>query len=99
MHYNPANLLEANFVANNDTILIKGPIQLGTSWTDNDGLKEIVAVDAQIETPIGNFDNCIKIKITSNEDVIYRYYKKDIGMVKQEVYIRGYNYHLNTQKV
>jgi len=82
--YNPNNMLETAFVSNNDTILIKGPIQVGTNWTDNDGAKEIVAVDAQVDTPIGKFDNCIKIKTKSIEEVIYRYYKKDIGMVKQE---------------
>jgi hypothetical protein len=52
MHYNPANLLEANFVANNDTILIKGPIQLGTSWIDNDGLKEMLPLTRRSRLPL-----------------------------------------------
>ncbi len=82
--YQAANLLEAGFVANNNTISIKSPIQVGTTWTDKDGVKEIIAVDAQVDTPLGKLDNCIKIKITSSYDVLYRYYKKDIGMVKQE---------------
>lgn len=82
--YQPENMLETDFTANSDTIIIKSPLQVGTNWTDKEGKKELVALDSIVDTPLGKFDNCLKIKITNPDDAIYQYYKKGIGLVKQE---------------
>jgi hypothetical protein len=84
--YNPPNMLEAGFKANTDTTILKNPRQVGTNWTDKDGKKEIIALDAVADTPLGKMDNCLKLKITNSNsnDIIYQYYKKVIGLVKQE---------------
>ncbi len=82
--YQPSNMLETGFTANSEAIIIKSPLQVGTNWTDKDGKKEIVTLDSIVDTPLGKIDNCLKIKITNNNSTIYQYYKKDIGLVKQE---------------
>ncbi|HZK72225.1 MAG TPA: hypothetical protein VFD03_12035 [Clostridia bacterium] len=82
--YQPSNMLETGFVANSEAIIIKSPLQVGTNWTDKDGKKEIVALDSIVDTPLGKIDNCLKLKITNPDDTIYQYYKKGIGLVKQE---------------
>jgi len=84
--YQPSNLLETSITANSQNLMIKNPIQVGTNWIDSDGKKEIAALDAVIDSPLGKFDNCLKIKISSERDtsIVYQYYKKGVGMVKQE---------------
>lgn len=82
--YQPENMLEAGFKANSETIILKNPLQVGTNWTDKDGKKEIVAIDSVVDTPLGKMDNCLQLKITNPNDTIYQYYKKGIGLVKQE---------------
>ncbi len=82
--YQPANMLEAGFKANNDTIILKNPLQVGTNWSDKDGKREIMALDSVVDTPLGQMNDCLKLKITNPNDTIYQYYKKNIGLVKQE---------------
>lgn len=82
--YNPVNLLTSNFVSNDDSRILVTPIKVRTTWTDNNSKKEIIAVNAIVETPAGKFEGCLKIKITNQNDIIYQYYKQGIGMVKQE---------------
>ena len=82
--YEPKNLLETNFTANSSSIILQAPIKVGTAWADKDGNKSIIAIDAAVDTPAGKFDNCVKVKFAGQNDTIYQYYKKGIGMVKQE---------------
>jgi len=84
--YQPSNLLETNFTANSQNLIIKNPIQVGTNWNDPDGKKEIVSLNAVVDSPLGKFDNCLKIKITTEKDtsIVYQYFQKGVGMVKQE---------------
>jgi len=86
--YQPSNLLETSFTANSQNLIIKNPIQIGTSWTDPDGKKEISALDSVVDTPLGKFDGCLKIKISTEKDtsIVYQYFKKGVGMVKQEFF-------------
>jgi spore germination protein GerM len=95
--YEPKNLLESNFKRNSSSIILQGPMTVGTSWTDQGVNKSIVAVDAVVDTPAGKFENCIKVKSAGQYDTIYQYYKKDVGMVKQE-FISGDTHVTSTLK-
>ena len=82
--YNPPNMLEEGFTSNENVIIIKAPISKGTKWNNKDHSREIVDVNASIDTPAGTFQPCLKIKITSDNSTVYEYYKKGLGLVKRE---------------
>jgi len=82
--YNPPNMLEEGFASNENVIIIKAPISKGTKWDNKDHNREIVDVNASIDTPAGTFQPCLKIKITSDNSTVYEYYKKGLGLVKRE---------------
>lgn len=82
--YNPDNYLETGFTPNDDTILLKAPIKIGTSWTNSGIGREIVSVNSNVDTPAGSFDNCVKVKISFEDSTIYEYYHKNTGLIKSE---------------
>ncbi|PKM77199.1 MAG: hypothetical protein CVU90_08585 [Firmicutes bacterium HGW-Firmicutes-15] len=82
--YQPKNLLDTNFTTNDNDIILQAPLKVSTSWAGKDANKSIIAIDALVDTPAGKFDNCIKVKFAGQNDTIYQYFKKGVGMVKQE---------------
>jgi hypothetical protein len=82
--YEPKNLLDTNFPINSNSMILQAPIKVGTAWPGDGDNKQIVAVDAVVETPAGKFENCVQVKLTNPNSTIYQYFKKGIGMVKQE---------------
>ncbi len=82
--YNPANLLENRFIINDNTIILKSPIKVGTAWGEANEKKEIIDITAKVDTPAQLFEDCIKIKITYPDSIIYEYYHRGIGLVKRE---------------
>lgn len=80
--YDNANLLDRE--ANDNLVILQGPLEAGTRWETPTGVREIVATDAAIATPAGLFTGCIKVKIESQYSTTYEYYKDGIGMVKRE---------------
>lgn len=83
--YQPQNLLERGFTANTEDILLRAPVQTGTSWpASNITVKQIVAVNFTVTTPAGRFENCVQVKQPGQDFTIYQYYQKGVGMVKQE---------------
>lgn len=74
--------------ANQNTILLKMPLEPGQSWENADDKREVVSVNASVDSPAGKFDECIKIKISpqpaSSTATTYEYYKKGVGLVKRE---------------
>ncbi|MDS1029124.1 hypothetical protein RDV78_01225 [Bacillota bacterium LX-D] len=80
--YNDVNLLKEK--PNDNTALLKAPLKVGTKWTEPNGEREIVNLKAEVSTPAGKFDNCLKVKISGANSSVYEYYKQDIGMVYRE---------------
>jgi hypothetical protein len=81
--YNDVNLIEQE--ANDNTIILKAPLAVSTKWgKPESGLREIIDVNASVDTPAGTFDGCIKVKITGDNSTLYEYFKSGIGMVKRE---------------
>lgn len=82
--YNPENLLPDKFSSNDNTIIIKGPLKIGTSWGEGKNKREISSLDMSIDTPAGKFEHCLQIKSGSQDSTVYEYYSKGTGLVKRE---------------
>ena len=71
-----------------EEIILKTPIEVGTQWEDRDGQSvEITATDLELAAPNGTVPG-IEVTTTTidqdgHEGKIYRYYGKDIGLVKE----------------
>ncbi|WP_392425028.1 GerMN domain-containing protein [Dolosigranulum pigrum] len=71
-----------------EEIILKAPIEVGTQWEDRDGQSvEITATDLELAAPNGTVPG-IEVTTTTidqdgHEGKIYRYYGKDIGLVKE----------------
>ncbi len=48
--------------------MLKAPIEVGTSWTNDDGEYEITAINHEMEVPHGSF-NTIEVTITMDDSV------------------------------
>ncbi|WP_242960878.1 GerMN domain-containing protein [Clostridium peptidivorans] len=63
-------------------VLLKEPLQKGTSWTLSDGKKRYIsAVDKEIETPSGNY-KALEVTTESGDSTTYDYYALNQGLVK-----------------
>lgn len=82
--YQPKNLLETGYTANANDILLAAPVKAGSTWAGTNADKQMIAVDATVDTPAGRFENCIKVKLPGQDNTIYQYYKKGVGLVRQE---------------
>ncbi len=88
--YEDENFLDSQ--ANDNTVIMKTPLAVGTKWTNARDVREIVDLNATVATPAGNFENCLKIKVTYNESkaTSYDYYKEGVGLIKREYHSDGY---------
>ncbi len=78
---------ETNFLneeSNDSLVILKMPLEVGTKWDEPNGTREIVEVDATVDTPAGTFENCIKVEIQGEYSTLFEYFKEGIGMVKRE---------------
>ena len=85
--YEAINLLERQ--PNDNTIILKTPLAVGTKWGNNNEVREIVDLNSTTTTPAGRFEKCIKVKITSQNSTTYEYFKDGAGMVKREFISEG----------
>jgi hypothetical protein len=54
---------------------LKGPVQIGTTWEDEDGTYEITALDRTVTVPAGTFSHCLEVTTL---------YAPGVGMVQRE---------------
>ena len=85
--YEAINLLESK--PNDNTIILKTPLVVGTKWGNNNEVREIVNLNETTTTPAGKFEKCVKVKITSQNSTSYEYFKDGVGMVKREFTSEG----------
>jgi hypothetical protein len=79
-----SNTNHLNSKPNDNLIILKAPLKVGTSWKGPDAPREIVDVNAKVTTPLGTYTKCIKVKLTYKDSVVNEYYNAGVGMVKQE---------------
>ena len=66
---------------NNDEIILKTPIEVGTTWNiDDKAIRTITAVDKSIETPYSPF-KAVEVKTEYENSIVYDYYVANIGHV------------------
>lgn len=80
--YGQTNYLKS--APNENLVILKTPLQVGTKWTEPNGTREIVDLKATVTTPAGSFTQCLKVKITDKNSTVYEYFKSGVGMVKRE---------------
>lgn len=80
--YGEENYMEKQ--ATENTVLLKAPVEVGTKWEVQDGIKEITDVNATVTTPAGKFEKCVAVTANYGESTIVEYYKAGIGLVKRE---------------
>lgn len=80
--YGQTNYLNSN--SNENIVILKTPLQVGTKWTEPNGTREITDLNATVSTPAGNFTQCLKVNIINDNSTVYEYYKNGVGMVKRE---------------
>lgn len=82
--YEEKNILDSE--GNVDQTILKAPIAEGTTWTQDGRIYEIDNTKAFVETPSGNFENCVKVTVKyENQDTVEAYYyKPKLGLVFQE---------------
>ncbi len=87
--YEPGNLLEQSITPNDDTILLKEPLAVGTTWKNGGDKREIVSINTTLDTPAGSFNDCLKIKISTEYSTTYDYYQAGLGLIKSEFSSEG----------
>lgn len=72
--------------ANLNAVLLKLPLEVGTSWTSESNSYKIIETNGTVETPAGIFKNCLAVKTVYKDSGNHsiNYYAKGIGMVKSE---------------
>lgn len=71
-----------NVKNNNGEILLKEPIKVGTSWSNDENTKiSITNIDVDITTPLGTF-KALEVTTEGKDYTITDYYAKDIGLIK-----------------
>ncbi|MFO8062813.1 MAG: hypothetical protein R6U31_07805 [bacterium] len=68
---------------NEDMILLKAPVEIGTKWSDYYNTYEISEIDAEEEFAIGKYDDIIVVESTSDDFYGAYYYSPSIG---REIY-------------
>lgn len=82
--YEDASILDN--ASNIDGVILKLPLEIGSTWTSQGNTCEIIDTKATVETPAGTFQDCIAVKTTYKDSGNHsvHYYAKGIGLVKSE---------------
>lgn len=73
-----------DMAAQQEEIIIKEPIAVGTSWTLEDGsTRSITDLGKEVETPLGSF-TALEVTTTRQDATSIDYYVKGTGLVKSE---------------
>lgn len=85
--YEDRNLLEPSPGRRERLVLLKTPLEVGTSWSDDRFRREIVEVNKVVQVPLGTFCDVIVVKsevLDASEGVQYEYYAKNMGLIRRE---------------
>lgn len=71
-----------------EEVILKSPLQAGTSWESSEWRREIVDVDATVTVPAGTFYHAVKVKMTSkrkeNTMTSFDYFAANVGLILRE---------------
>lgn len=65
---------------------LKGPLQVGTTWQDEDGEYEITALDKTVTVPAGAFSHCLEVtnRRKGGKATVITLYAPGVGVVQRE---------------
>jgi hypothetical protein len=65
---------------------LKGPLQIGTVWEDDDGTYEITALDETVTVPAGTFSHCLEVinRRKGGKATVITLYAPGVGVVQRE---------------
>lgn len=65
---------------------LKGPLQVGMTWQDEDGEYEITAVDKTVTVPAGAFSRCLEVtnRRKGGKATVITLYAPGVGVVQRE---------------
>ena len=70
----------------NPPFFLKGPLQVGTTWNDEDGTYEITALDKSVTVPAGTFPHCLEVtnRRKGGKATVVTLYAPGVGVVRRE---------------
>jgi hypothetical protein len=70
----------------NPPFFLKGPLQVGTTWEDEDGTYEITALDKRVTVPAGTFPHCLEVtnRRKGGKATVVTLYAPGVGVVQRE---------------
>ncbi|MDX9870928.1 MAG: hypothetical protein RBT41_00735 [Clostridia bacterium] len=80
--YEDENFLEEESAEK--VIVIKAPLEAGTTWEEPNGTRKIISVNETVTTPAGEFKDCLKIEVANGNSTIYEYYKAGVGLIMSQ---------------
>ncbi len=65
---------------------LKGPLQVGTTWQDEDGEYEITALHKTVTVPAGKFSHCVEVtnRRKGGKATVVTLYAPGVGVVQRE---------------
>jgi len=103
--FEPETYYKENFLtkeANTDRILLMEPIEVGTTWKNDNETNTITALDKEVVTPYGTYAAVEVTRVTKNENDEYTnidYYAEDMGLIQSLNIGDGYEVSSSLQKV
>ncbi|MEJ6952011.1 TapB family protein [Natronospora cellulosivora (SeqCode)] len=85
--YSDENIIDELMEEEIIDVILKKPLEVGTSWEIGHRYKEIIAIEDEITVPAGTFYDVIKVKteyIDQDTFTTYDYYAKNIGLILRE---------------
>lgn len=70
----------------NPPFFLKGPLQVGTTWNDEDGTYEITALDKGVAVPAGTFTHCLEVtnRRKGGKATVVTLYAPGVGVVRRK---------------
>ena len=71
------------------TVILRGPLAVGTEWPIDGGKARISAIDDAVDTAAGRFEHCVAVEEKTDERRVVTRYAPDVGPVEVEIYAAG----------
>lgn len=71
------------FSEDQEEIILKAPLEVGTNWTSADADYEITAVNHELTVPAGTYETIEVTSTVEDGSTIQRYFAEDVGMVAE----------------
>jgi len=68
-------------ISDDEYLFFPGKPEAGYSWTGLSGLSRVTSTRGMLQTPSGQFENCVVIESVAGTARAYTYYQENIGMV------------------